>query len=187
MFVVSSLWVIHQCNTISREQTIMHCPDIFPLDRTQRPNKHKSWQVTCKSPTKTGEVAFFYSGGKEVGRAKVNRVHGFSLAELWQSLIGWTFAKEKEEVFLLHVRFCYSFRVLELLFLSFWLYFNWGFCLLISTLPFFEQGLSLKAWLVRSQVFPVSVAFCPSMPGRIFPKCSIPCQRENAWIFWDHI
>ena len=96
---------------------------------------------TCASPYATRRGGRTLLKGKtEVGRAIVNKesiggiesskCSGFTLAESWQSLIGWALARQEKEVFLLPVGLCYCHRAWELPLLAFQLL-NWGFCLMI--------------------------------------------------------
>lgn len=48
------------------------------------------------------------------------------------------------------------------------------------TLPLFDQGLALKTSLMKSQVSPDIVAYCPSTPGGTLAGCHVPCRREST-------
>lgn len=67
---------------------------------------------------------------------------------------------------------------------------NKSFCLLMFTFLPFDQDFSLKATLVKSQFFSDSVLFGSSVPGRTFPGCHVPCQRESTQsenLLWSHL
>ena len=90
--------------------------------------------------------------------------------------------QERRGVFLLPVGLCYCYRVLGAPLSGLPTLFNWGFCLLIFNIsPFWSRSFSESIFYQESG-FLVSVAFCPSMPGRTFPGCSISCWRESARI-----
>ena len=71
-------------------------------------------QATLQLLCKKWKGELFYRGEKEVGRAIVNRIYGFSLADLWQCLIGWVLARKEEDVFLLPVGLFTGFRAWDL-------------------------------------------------------------------------
>lgn len=50
---------------------------------------------------------------------------------------------------------------------------------MFTFLPF-NQDFSVKASLIKNQIFSDSVLFDPSVPGRSFPGCHVPCQREST-------
>ena len=60
--------------------------------------------------------------------------------------------------------------------------FQLRFRLLTFTCPHFDCDLSLKALLICSQIFPLSVASRPSMPGRSFSGSHVPGWRKNTQI-----
>lgn len=94
---------------------------------------------TCDNSLNSKERKILYRGEKEVGRAiemkcpleavTVWSLLAFYLTDLIIST-GWALKGTEEEDFLLLVWLCYCHRTIELLLTS-WLYFNWGFCLLI--------------------------------------------------------
>lgn len=68
--------------------------------------------------------------------------------------------------------------------------FQLRFRLLTFTCPHFGCHLSLKALLICSQIFPLSVASRPSRPGRSFSGSHVPGWRKNTQIgnlSWPHL
>ena len=86
------------------------------------------------------ENKILWRGEKEVGRA-IEMKCSLKAVTVWSLLAfyltdlkistGWALKGTEEEDFLLSLWLCYCHRTTELLLLTSWLYFNWGFCLLI--------------------------------------------------------
>ena len=67
--------------------------------------------ATRKSPA---EENIFMEGKRKWEGHSYQKVHGFSLAELWQSVIGWILARKEEEIFFLLPGLFHHRRVWEL-------------------------------------------------------------------------
>ena len=102
-----------------------------------------------KIPTQEGEERSFIG---EIGEGTL--VNKEFMTFHWLS---WC----QETIFLLLYGLCYCYMEREICLLAPRLYFNWGFCFLIFTFPHFDQDLSVKVSLIKSQVFQLLWLFVP--------------------------
>ena len=180
----TSFWLHFQAEARVSLNLILHVltwnnslPDISPakmgLFRSRRELQFgvSNHSKLLASPSMAREGEHIYRGEKEVGRAIVNRVHGFSLAES---------SPGRKRSLSFSCCALLSSQGMRALPSGLPTLFNWGFCLLIFYI--FPLLIKIFLWSTTDQVsgFLVSVAFCPLMPGGAFAGCGVSHWREST-------